>query len=160
MGDMSIAPRQMDFHNLLTPVAWPKPVRPALPASRPAPARTARQRRGAVAHQSGQMAEDAALRAYSDRGARLLARRYRVREGEIDLILDMDGILVFAEVKSRRTIEEAAHAIDARQWQRLEQAANRYMMEANVGAATDIRFDAVLMDRAGRMEVVENAHLF
>lgn len=145
---MSIEPRQLDFLNDLSPVV----VKPLV--------KTARQRRGSRSYHAGQMAEDAALRSYVARGARLLKQRYRVREGEIDLIFEVAGQIVFCEVKCRRTIEEAAYSIGPRQWERLEQAANRYMMEHNVGAATDLRFDAVLMDRAGAMEIVENAHLF
>lgn len=144
---MSIEPRQL---NLL-----PDPV----PARTSSP-KTVRQRRGARAYASGQLAEEAVLRAYLARGARLLEQRYRVRQGEIDLIFEIDGVIVFCEVKSRRTLEEAAHSISPRQWQRLEQAANSYMMTRNVGAATDLRFDAVLLDRTGAMEIVENAHLF
>ena len=121
--------------------------------------RDARQRRGARAYRTGQFAEDGAAAHYVARGGRILERRYRVAEGEIDLIAELGGVLVFCEVKARRTLAEAGEAILPRQWQRLEQAANRYMMEHNVGAATDMRFDVILVDRAGRMEVVENAHL-
>ena len=150
---MSIEPRQLDFLSCLTSVQ-------AAPADAAARAKSARQQRGTRAYHSGLAAEDTVPRTYRAKGARLLKQRYRVREGEIDLIFEMDGGIVFCEVKSRRTIEEAAHSISARQWQRLEQASNRYMMEHDVGAATDLRFDAVLMDRTGAMEIVENAHLF
>lgn len=154
---MSVEPRQLDFLHRLSPVAQPAP---AASARQLPPAPTARQRRGARAYQTGQLAEEAALRAYLARGARLLAQRYRVREGEIDLIVELNGTLIFCEVKSRRTIEEAAHSITPRQWQRLEQAANRYMLEHNVGALTEMRFDVVLLDRTGALQVIENAHLF
>ncbi|SOH92922.1 putative endonuclease [Monaibacterium marinum] len=153
---MSQNPRQLDF---LPELTAPTDSASHAHAARP-PAKSARQRRGAIAYETGHLAEEAALQAYLARGARLLHQRYRVREGEIDLIFWLNEQIVFCEVKSRRTIDEAAHSITPRQWQRLERAANRYMMENNVGATTDMRFDAVLMDRTGQMQVVENAHLF
>ncbi|WP_316013874.1 YraN family protein [Roseobacter sp. HKCCA0434] len=145
---MSYQPRQLDFFSALTPVATCNPVRER------------RRTRGARAYRTGHAAEDAAERHYAARGARILDRRFRVREGEIDLVVQHDGVLVFCEVKARRSLEEAAASIQPRQWQRLEQAANRYMVDRNVGAATPMRFDVVLMDRHGSLEVVENAHLF
>lgn len=155
---MSKNPRQLDFLSCLTPTTGSAPAPRAEPPQ--LPVKTTRQRRGTIAYETGHLAEEAALQAYLARGARLLHQRYRVRQGEIDLIFWLDEQIVFCEVKSRRTIDEAAHSITPRQWQRLEQAANSYMVEHNVGATTDIRFDAVLLDRTGQMQVVENAHLF
>ncbi|QPH52650.1 YraN family protein [Pontivivens ytuae] len=145
---MSVEPRQLDFLEALD--------RPPIPVPSPD---LARRRRGALAHAAGEAAEEAALRLYRMQGARLVARRFRRRGvGEIDLILELGGRLVFCEVKSRRTIEEAAAAITPRQWSRLEAAANAYIMEHGVSARTDLRFDVVLADRHGGVEILENAH--
>ena len=38
---------------------------------------------------------------YEARGYEVLARNWRVREGELDLVVARDGALVFCEVKSR-----------------------------------------------------------
>jgi putative endonuclease len=46
--------------------------------------------------------EEAAWRTYSDRGYRLLARNWRCRLGELDLVLARGGEVVFCEVKARR----------------------------------------------------------
>lgn len=119
-----------------------------------------RQRRGRTAHKGGEAAEDIALRVYQERGARMLARRWRGPEGELDLVIDDAGILVFAEVKQRT---HAIHddPVTPAQWRRLEETATRYMMEnANqTGTARGCRFDLVLVDRQGRAEVIENARI-
>lgn len=121
-----------------------------------------RQRRGRSAYLSGLAAEDQAARAYQKRGAELLARRHRNAGGEIDLILLEDGILVFVEVKQRKNRAELAESITERQWQRLGLAANQYMMTRSneTGTIRGCRFDAVLIDAGGRLEIIENARSF
>jgi putative endonuclease len=49
----------------------------------------------------GKRGEDAALRVYERRGFRPLARNWRCALGELDLVLQRQGLLVFCEVKSR-----------------------------------------------------------
>jgi putative endonuclease len=49
----------------------------------------------------GRRGEDAALAAYLERGFRLVARNWRSRLGEVDLILERGELLVFCEVKTR-----------------------------------------------------------
>ncbi len=52
--------------------------------------------------ETGRRGEQAAARYYIRRGCALLAHNYRIREGEIDLILqEPDGTVVFCEVKTR-----------------------------------------------------------
>jgi putative endonuclease len=121
-----------------------------------------RQRRGRSAYLSGHSAEDQAARAYLERGAELLARRHRNAGGEIDLILLQHGILIFVEVKRRKNRTELAESITERQWQRLGLAANHYMMTLSneTGTIRGCRFDAVLIDAEGRLEIIENARSF
>jgi putative endonuclease len=52
-------------------------------------------------HVHGRAAEDAALRHLERQQLTLVARNYRCRRGEIDLILRHGNVLVFAEVRFR-----------------------------------------------------------
>jgi putative endonuclease len=54
--------------------------------------------------QTGQLGEDAALDAYRHLGFQLVARNWRCRIGELDLIVTRGDMLVFCEVKTRRGI--------------------------------------------------------
>lgn len=80
------------------------------------------------------------------RGWRLLARNYRCREGEIDLIMrDRGGVLVFVEVRARRDqrFGGACASITVEKRRRLVQAARHYLMTRPGGPC---RFDVVAFD--------------
>jgi putative endonuclease len=69
----------------------------------------------------GRAGEDRAARYFEDSGYRILARNWRCREGELDLVAVRDRDIVVVEVKTRRG-EAFGHpfeAIDSRKRQRL-----------------------------------------
>ncbi len=111
----------------------------------------------AAAHQFGLAAEETAARGYRAAGGSILASRWRCPEGEIDLIVDLPGEIVFVEVKARR--RHAPEAVTARQWARIGAAATRYLAEKTDGTRP-CRFDLALVDAAGRLERIENARTF
>jgi putative endonuclease len=51
---------------------------------------------------TGRAGEDAALALYEERGYLLIARNWRCRIGELDLVVSKGQTLVFCEVKARR----------------------------------------------------------
>ena len=120
-----------------------------------------RQARGRRNLRSGAAAEDAAARRYEAMGGRVLARRWRAPEGELDLVVAIDGVLVFVEVKLRRALH-GDDPVGPAQWRRLEAAASRYMVAHGelTGAARGCRFDLALAGPDGSLEVIENARTF
>lgn len=107
---------------------------------------------------NGAAAEDCVERFYVAAGARVLARRWTGPEGELDLVLrDGTGMLVFVEVKARKTVLPDS-PISPAQKRRLEATAIRYMVAHPkvTGAAPGCRFDLALVDRAGVPRIIQN----
>ena len=65
--------------------------------------------------------------------------------GEIDIIARRRKLIIFAEVKKRRTIERAAYAISARQKERIRRGAETFIARHPQYAGFQFRFDAVLI---------------
>lgn len=115
--------------------------------------------RGAVSHLAGLAAETSVARLYAQRDAVVIQTRWRGRGGEIDLVLEEEGTIVFVEVKKARDFATAAARIGPRQQARLMLAAEEYLGTLPSGAITNCRFDAALVDAAGRVELIENAFM-
>jgi putative endonuclease len=98
---------------------------------------------------------------YEDRGYRVVDRNWRCRDGELDLVLRGDGVVVFCEVKTRSStafgIAEAVTAVKARRIRRL---AVQWLAARRV-RAREIRFDvAAVLARRGQppeIDVIESA---
>ena len=111
----------------------------------------------------GKLGEDLARRALEARGYAVLATRYRTRFGEIDIICDDGGTIVFVEVKARRTRKygSAAEAVSPRKRRRIAAMALDYL--AWTGRIdTRCRFDVVAIDGIGtpQMSVAVIQHAF
>jgi len=93
----------------------------------------------------GREAEAAAARHLESRGLRVMARNYRIRGGEIDLICRDGPTLVFVEVRlrGRGDYGGAAASITAAKQRRIALAARHYLAgQPECGC----RFDCVLFD--------------
>lgn len=121
------------------------------------PAHSARARRGARNYVAGRMAEDSVADHYERLGAQILERRWRGPSGEIDLIVELGGDVVFIEVKSARSHDDAAWRLDRRQMDRICMAALEYCGRFDTGMMTPMRFDVGLVDGMGRISIIENA---
>lgn len=99
-------------------------------------------------NQSGLLGEWKAARYLKKQGMRILAKRYRAGQGEIDLIADDHGMLVFVEVKYRPSgrMGDGFSAIDSQKKRRLRSAATCYL---RVHPAPAFRFDAVEITASG-----------
>ena len=104
---------------------------------------------------AGRRAEDRAAVFLEKRGLRVLARNYRCRGGEIDLVCRDGRALVFVEVRLRRTqaFGGAAASITPAKQRRIILAAQHYLAGQ---PECDCRFDCVLIE-GERLEWLKNA---
>ena len=98
-----------------------------------------------VAFKFGISAESRAAAFLIAKGYRILARRWRSRAGEIDIVARRRGLLVFVEVKARERFDDAAEAVLPRQQRRIVAAAEVWLAGHPDIGDTDIRFDVVLV---------------
>jgi putative endonuclease len=103
----------------------------------------------------GDAGEEIAERLYRKLGFRVLDRNFRCKAGEIDLVVRRGPLVVFCEVKCRRTDRwgEPAEAVGHAKQARLRRLAGVWLSERRPGSI-DIRFDVVsVIVRRGRTHV-------
>lgn len=95
--------------------------------------------------QVGREGEDAAVRFLEGEGYRIVARNVRFRHGEIDIVAEEGGALVFVEVKTRRSdrFGTAAEAVNGAKQRQLVGLASLYLSGLRGGADRPCRFDVV-----------------
>ena len=98
--------------------------------------------------QRGRHFEAVAAEYLEDRGLVVLARGYRCRLGEIDLVCRDPRTLVIVEVRARssRALASAVASIDARKRARIVNATRHFLMRRNEWRDAVIRFDVVAFD--------------
>jgi putative endonuclease len=79
------------------------------------------------------------------RGWRILARRFRVPSGEIDLIARRGRVLACIEVKARNSLAAAAEAVGPHQRRRVARALDHFLALHPEFVALDLRFDVMLV---------------
>lgn len=110
----------------------------------------------------GQEGEAEAERYLRRKGYRIVAKNFRSSLGELDLVAEDGGVLVFVEVKARRTAEfgGAIHAVHRQKQRKLVRLAAQFLAQRHW---TDrvCRFDVVLLEptatSALRIEHIQNA---
>lgn len=111
-----------------------------------------------VKKQTGDAAEALAAVFLTRQGLRVLERNWRVRGGEIDLICDDHGCLVFVEVRLRANSHfgGAGASITTAKQRRIVLAARHYLVGRR---EQPCRFDAVLLEglSEARLEWIRNA---
>jgi putative endonuclease len=114
-------------------------------------------------HALGQRGEDYAAQYLLDRGHALCARNWRCPVGEIDLVTQKDGQLIFVEVRTRRgdRLGTPEESITPAKRARLIAAAQTYLDEHDQ-LERDWRIDVVAIDIGAHGEVkrctlIENA---
>ncbi|WFP77000.1 YraN family protein [Mesorhizobium sp. WSM4906] len=95
------------------------------------------------AYRRGHRGEWLAAMALMLKGYRILARRHRTKLGEIDLIARRGDLVLFVEVKARRTLMEAMDAIAHASERRIEGAADLWLSRQPDYGRLSVRFDMV-----------------
>ncbi len=105
----------------------------------------------------GAAGEDLAATWYEARGYRVLARNWRCRAGELDLVLRQGTTVVFCEVKSRSSLAFGSplEAVTPEKCRHIRRLAAMWLAQAEAGAV-ELRFDVAAV-LGGRVEVVEAA---
>ena len=116
--------------------------------------RTPRQR-------AGDAAEVQACARLEAAGCRILGRNVRYREGEIDIVADDRGTLVFVEVRMRRSdrFGGADGSIDVFKRRRLVRAAQHFLLQHYDGGSRTppCRFDVITADGDGIRDWIRDA---
>jgi putative endonuclease len=105
----------------------------------------------------GKSGEDLACDALEREGYAICARRYRTRGGEIDIIAEERGVLVFVEVKTRSSLALGHPAESVTPWKqrRIVTMAQHFVARYGVQHLS-CRFDVVsILWPAGERPVVE-----
>ncbi len=108
----------------------------------------------------GDFGESAARSHLIRAGYTVLDSNWRCRIGEIDLVAQQGGQIVFVEVRTRRVGGPVPpeESLSPAKLRRLLNLADAYMIEANLPSHTPCRIDliAIDVDRAGRIARLEH----
>ena len=110
----------------------------------------------------GKTGEDLACAELEKRGYEIIARRYRQRGGEIDIVARDGETTVFVEVKARDSHEfgDAAEAVTAHKRRRIARLATEYVTRHHL-ANCPCRFDVVAIHfDTGRPEILVYQNAF
>ena len=93
---------------------------------------------------TGAWGEEMAALYLEKQGFQILARNFRCRAGEVDLIARESGTLVFVEVKTRRTAAYGlpCEAVTVEKQRHIQKVIRFYVMKNRLEAA-DLRIDVV-----------------
>ncbi len=100
--------------------------------------------RGGWRKKRGNWGEEITLDYLKSQGYHLLAQNYRFERGEIDLILDNGGVVVFAEVKTRRSKKYGApeHSVTSKKQNQIRKVAAGFLHERGLWDRP-CRFDVI-----------------
>lgn len=110
--------------------------------------------------QLGQEAEERAAQHLQQQGFSILARNFRCRTGELDIVARRDQLLVIAEVRLRSSnaFGGAAASISHTKRQRILRAARYLLLRQPALAKLRVRFDTCLFDGPdGPIDWIEDA---
>ena len=106
-------------------------------------------------YETGIQGEEIAERFLAEKGMICLERRHREKTGEIDLIMEDQGTLVFVEVKARFSFRQAGQGLSAvtpAKQKKIARTATIYLMKHG-WLRRDLRFDVVEINQDGILHI-------
>lgn len=91
------------------------------------------------------------------KGYKILERRYKTKVGEIDIIARHKNTVVFIEVKSRPSYDQALEAVLPQARRRIERTAEHFLAASPVYAGFNLRFDVLAVTGAFSVQHLDNA---
>jgi len=98
---------------------------------------------------SGKTGEEKAIAFFIDAGMEIIARNYRSKYGEVDIIIMDSGTIAFIEVKTWSTlgIENLQYSIDYRKQRKIIKTAKYFLSENRKYNNMAIRFDVLFVNK-------------
>lgn len=110
----------------------------------------------------GKFGEDCAAKFLETEGYTIVARNFRIRSAEIDIIAQLDGVIVFVEVKARSSINHGlpSEAVTLHKQKKIIEAASVFLQDEKFCDCA-CRFDVVEVflngNRVEEINHIENA---
>lgn len=112
-------------------------------------------------NKAGKLAEIFAQGLFKTKGYKIIARNYITGKGtgagEVDFIATKPNLLVFVEVKQRKSLDDAAHAILPLQQKRIWNAAEAFIQKNPQYQDHSVRFDVILVCFPFKFAHIEDA---
>ncbi|MGN0464439.1 MAG: YraN family protein [Acutalibacteraceae bacterium] len=102
-----------------------------------------------IGNEKGNMGEAFACGLLKSKGYNIVCRNYTSRYGEIDIIAEKDGYIVFVEVKARkiRSVVSPAEAVTPEKQKKIVKASLMYLQSSACGLQP--RYDVIAVELAG-----------
>ena len=110
----------------------------------------------------GNFGEDCAAKFLVDCGYEIVAKNFRIRSAEIDIVAKRDGVIVFVEVKARSSVRHGlpSEAVNFRKQKKIIEAAGVFLQDETFCDCA-CRFDVVEIfldgERVEEINHIENA---
>lgn len=110
----------------------------------------------------GKLGEDCAAKFLEAAGYTIVARNFRIRSAEIDIIAQLDNVIVFVEVKARSSIRHGlpVEAVNLRKQKKIIEAAGVFLQDEKYYDCA-CRFDIVEVylhgEQVEQINHIENA---
>jgi len=108
-------------------------------------------------HKTGREAEDLAYQFLLKQGLKPVLRNFRCKQGEIDLIMQDKNVLIFVEVRYRKSSHfgSSAESVTRTKQAKLIRAASYYLQQNSKMAKYPARFDVIAISPINGQDMID-----